>query len=128
LRTAAIFVKIHRPDVCLPASGLTLTRDDGIRVVAINGVKLPIRSYKFDDRGLPLHVMYCYWDARSSFDSVDAAVEEDWTAKGRIRAALRGKREIGAQMLELVVWGYQDDQEAQRALENRLAGIVRGQG
>ena len=126
-QTAAIFVKIHRPDVCLPASGLTLTRDDGIHVMLVNGVKLPVRSYRFDDNGLPLHVFYCYWDARSSFDAVSSAVEEDWSAGGRIRAALNGRREKGAQMLELVVWGYQDDGEAKEALEKQLAAIVQAQ-
>jgi hypothetical protein len=123
-QTAAIFVKIHRPDVCLPASGLTLTRDDGIHLLDVNGVKLPIRSYRFDDHGLPLHVFYCYWDARSSFDTVGSAVAEDWTPAGRVRAALNGRREIGAQMLELVVWGYEDDGEAKRALEKQLSEIV----
>ncbi|HJT81573.1 MAG TPA: exosortase/archaeosortase family protein [Chthoniobacterales bacterium] len=126
-QTAAIFVKIHRPDVCLPASGLTLNRDDGIHLLTVNGVKLPVRSYRFDDNGLPLHVFYCYWDARSSFDTVSTAVEEDWSAAGRIRAALNGRREIGAQMLELVVWGYQDDAEAKGALEKQLAAIVQAQ-
>ena len=123
-RTAALFVKVHRPDICLPASGLTLTRDDGIQLVSINGIKLPVRSYRFDDHGVPLHVIYCYWDARSSYETVSAAIEEDWTARGRIQAALRGRREIGAQMLELVVWGYQDDAEARLALERQLARII----
>ena len=123
-RTAALFVKIHRPDVCLPASGLTLTQDRGIQLITVNGVRLPIRSYRFDDHGVPLHVVYCYWDARSSYDTVNAAIQEDWTPRGRIQAALAGRREIGAQMLELVVWGYQDDAEAGRALEHQLGEIV----
>jgi hypothetical protein len=123
-RTAALFVKIHRPDVCLPASGLTMQRDDGIHLITINGVNLPIRSYRFDDHGMPLHVFYCYWDARSSYDNVETAVEEDWTAQGRIHAALNGRREIGAQMLELVVWGYTDDEEARQALKDQLARII----
>jgi hypothetical protein len=122
--TAALFVKIHRPDVCLPASGLTMSRDDGIELFTVNGVKLPVRSYRFDDHGVPLHVIYCYWDARSSYQTVNAAIEEDWSARGRIRAALRGRREIGAQMLELVVWGYEEDAEAKSALEAELARIV----
>jgi len=123
-RTAALFVKVHRPDVCLPASGLTLTRDDGIQLLAVNGIKLPVRSYRFDDHGVPLHVVYCYWDARSSYETVTAAIEEDWTARGRLRAALKGRREIGAQMLELVVWGYESDSEAKAALERQLAQII----
>lgn len=124
-RTAALFVKIHRPDICLPASGLTMERDNGIQLFAINGVNLPIRCYRFDDEGAPLHVFYCYLDARSSQKNAAAYEEEDWTARGRLRAALRGFREVGAQMLELVVWGYQNDADANDALQRQLGQIVR---
>jgi exosortase len=124
-RTAALFVKNHRPDICLPASGMTMQRDNGLRLVAVNGVNLPVRSYRFDDRGAPLHVFYCYWDARSSYENVTAAEEEDWTARGRVRAALRGRRETGAQMLEVVVWGYDDDNAASQVLQRQLAQIIR---
>src|SRR4029077_11152855 len=109
---------------CLPASGLTMTRDDGIQLITINGIKLPLRSYRFDDHSDPLHVAYCYWDARSSYQTVNAAIEEDWSARGRIRAALRGRHEIGAQMLELVVWGYQDAAAANPLLERELGGTI----
>jgi len=124
-RTAARFVKIHRPDICLPASGRTMERDNGLRMVDVNGVNLPVRSYRFDDRGSPLHVFYCYWDARSSFETVAAAEAEDWSFRGRVRAALQGRREIGAQILEIVVRGYQDDNEANDALARELARVVR---
>jgi len=124
-RTAALFVKNHRPDICLPASGLVLHRESGIRLLQINGAHLPIRSYRFDDNGTPLHVFYCYWDGRSSYENATAAEQEDWTARGRLRAAIRGRREIGAQMLELAVWGYQDDGAADRALQRELERIIR---
>src|SRR6202040_3282752 len=124
-RTAARFVKIHRPDICLPASGRTMERDNGLRMLAVNGVNLPVRSYRFDDRGVPLHVFYCYWDARSSYENVAAAESEDWSVRGRVRAALQGRREIGAQMLEVVVWGYQDDAEASEALARELGRVIR---
>jgi exosortase len=124
-RTAARFVKVHRPDICLPASGRTIERDNGLRMVTVNGVTMPIRSYRFDDRGSPLHVFYCYWDARSSYESVAAAESEDWSPRGRLRAALQGHREIGAQILEVIVWGYQDDGEANEALARELGRLVR---
>lgn len=123
-RTAALFVKIHRPEKCLPAAGLTLLRDNGIGLIRVNGVNLPIRSYIFDDAGAPLHVYYCYWDARSSYETVAAAEEEDWSMGGRVRAALRGRREVGAQMIELAVWGYEDDTSALEALRQQLTDIV----
>jgi len=124
-RTAARFVKVHRPDICLPASGRTMERDNGLRMLAVNGITLPVRSYRFDDRGVPLHVFYCYWDARSSYESVAAAESEDWSPRGRLRAALEGRREIGAQMIEIVVWGYQDDNEASEALARELSQVIR---
>lgn len=124
--TAALFVKVHRPDICLPASGLSLTSNQGTRFIEVNGLTLPIRSYRFDRNGTPLHVFYCYWDARSSFDNNSQPNnEEDWTARGRIRSAWQGHREIGAQMLELAVWGYEDDAQADAALREQLARIVR---
>jgi exosortase len=123
-RTAALFVKIHRPDVCLPASGMTMVADHGTTFVNVKGTSLPIRSYRFDDRGAPLHVYYCYWDARSSYQNVRGNEEEDWTARGRVRSALRGQREIGAQMLELAIWGYDDDAAATAALERQLTQII----
>jgi len=124
-RTAARFVKVHRPDICLPASGRTMERNNGLRMVNVNGVNLPVRSYRFNDRGSPLHVFYCYWDARSSYETTAAAEAEDWSFRGRVRAALQGRREIGAQILEIVVLGYQDDNEANEALKRELARVVR---
>jgi hypothetical protein len=123
-RTAALFIKVHRPDVCLPASGMTLKKDDGIRVASFQGMNLPVRSYRFEDGNRPLHVLYCYWDARSSYESAAAAAEEDWSPRARVRAAFRGQREAGAQMLELAVWGYEDDAAAGQALEQELRNLL----
>ncbi len=124
-QTAARFVKVHRPDICLPASGLTMVRDNGIRVITVNDVNLPLRSYLFDDSGTPLHVFYCYWDARSSYENAAAAQEEDWTPRGRVRSALRGRREAGAQMLEIVVWGYENDIDAEASVRRQLEQMIR---
>jgi hypothetical protein len=44
--------------------------------------------------------------------------------RGRLRAALQGRREIGAQMLEIAVWGYQDDAEASEALARELSQVI----
>lgn len=118
-RTAALFVKNHRPDICLPASGLTMQTESGVRSLLVNGVPLPIRAYRFDDHGRPLHIFYCYWDGRST------GLTEDWTARGRLRLAWRAERERGARMLELAVWGFENEAEAQAALQRELAKIVR---
>lgn len=123
-RTAALFVKNHRPDICLPAAGLTMRDDNGIEFITVNKIRLPIHAYRFDAQGEPLHVFYCYWDGRSSYENTAAAEEEDWTATGRLRAVWRGRREVGTQMLELAVYGYEDDAEAKAALLHQLEGII----
>jgi exosortase len=124
-RTAALFVKIHRPDVCLPASGMTLIKDDGVHLSDVNGVPLPVRTYRFEARGVPLHVLYYYWDARSAYETARASSEEDWSNLGRVRAAFAGKREVGAQMLELVVWGYERDEDAKDLLIRQLRQMIK---
>jgi exosortase len=121
-RTAALFVRNHRPDICLPASGMTL-RSDSATLIDVNNFTLPVRSYRFDYRGRPLHVYYCYWGGRTF--SQTSYSEEDWTAAGRLKTAWRGERENGTQMLELAVWGYQDDDDARAALLHELKKIVR---
>ena len=117
-------LKIIGPIFAFPAAGITLERNNGLRFLSVNEINLPIRSYRFDDHGTPLHVFYCYWDARSSYENAAIAAQEDWTFAGRVRAALRGRRETGAQMLEVLVWGYDNDSEATLALQNQLVQMV----
>jgi hypothetical protein len=37
-----------------------MVADNGIHFINVNGVNLPIRSYRFDDHGAPLHVFYWF--------------------------------------------------------------------
>ncbi len=121
-RTAGLFIKNHRPDICLPASGMTLRGDVRHRLFVVNGVTLPIRSYVFEHGGEALHVYYCYWDGTPpAAGSVD---QEDWTAAGRLEAVRRGKRDVGTQMLEFVAWGYETEDAAEKAARDQFAKIV----
>ncbi len=122
-RTAGLFIKNHRPDICLPASGMTLRGDVRHRIFTVNGVTLPIRSYVFEHGAQSLHVYYCYWDGTPpAAGSVD---QEDWTAAGRLEAVRRGKRDVGTQMLELVAWGFDNEEAAEKSAREQLAKIVR---
>lgn len=122
-RTAGLFIKNHRPDVCLPASGMKLRSGVQNKLMAVNGVTLPIRSYVFENGPTSLHVYYCYWDGTAP----EAAPQdqENWTPAGRMEAVLRGKREVGTQMLEIVASGYQTEEEAEQAVRQQLAQVVR---
>ncbi len=123
-RTAALFVKNHRPDICLPASGLTMQGQSSLQTVAVHGVRLPYRTYRFQGPAQNLDVLYCYWDGRTSFSDDPSELTEDWSARGRLRNAWRARREIGARMLEVAVWGYEDEEKARAALLGKVQELV----
>jgi exosortase len=122
-RTAGLFIKNHRPDICLPASGMTQRGGVQNKLLTVNGVPLPIRAYVFENAGQPLHVFYCYWDGTPPTPGM--LNQENWTASGRLDAVKRGKRDIGTQMLELVAWGYDDPAKAEAAALEQLRQIIK---
>ena len=122
-RTAGLFIKNHRPDICLPASGMTQRGGVKNKLLNVNGVPLPIRSYVFENAGRPLHVFYCYWDGTPPEPGM--LDQENWTASGRLDAVKRGKRDVGTQMLEIVAWGYEDAEKAEQAALEQLRQIIR---
>ena len=47
-RNSALLANLHRPDVCLPASGWTQVADDGVRNYPVSGAfQLPFRHFEF---------------------------------------------------------------------------------
>jgi exosortase len=122
-RTAGLFIKNHRPDICLPASGMTQRGGAQYKLLEANGVTLPIRAYVFENGGQLLHVYYCYWDG--SIPKPAMMNEENWTPSGRLEAVRNGKRDVGTQMLELAVWGIDDDAAAEQALRAQLRELIR---
>jgi exosortase len=121
-RTAGLFIKNHRPEICLTASGMVQRGGIEYKLVTVNGVPLPMRSYVFDAGGRSIHVFFCYWDGTPPEAMVD---QEDWTAAGRLQAVKRGKRDVGTQTLELVAWDYDDAAKAEAAALEQLRHIIR---
>lgn len=122
-RTAGLFIKNHRPDICLPASGMTQRGAMVNKILTVNDVPLPIRSYVFDNNGRSLHVFYCYWDGTPP--EPGTSDHENWTPLGRLDAVRKRKRDAGTQMLEIVAWGYDNDEKAEQAALEQLRQIVR---
>ena len=122
-RTAGLFIKNHRPDICLPASGMVQRGSAQDAVVLIKNIALPMRGYEFENKGQLLHVYYCYWDGTSP--ERGSNTQENWTASGRMRAVFAGKRDVGTQMLEIIVAGYVDAAAAGEAVRAQLNEIIR---
>jgi len=116
-KNSALLANLHRPDVCLPASGWTKTADDGVRSYPVSvSFELPFRHFEFQ-RVLEgtaqqiAHAFYCLSEDRTSRGSTllgntDApgmfGNRSEWTRAERLRSVLEGRRHLGQQVIEAI--------------------------
>ena len=116
-RNSALLANLHRPDVCLPASGWTQMADDGVRNYPATGsFELPFRHFEFQRafEGLApqtAHAFYCLSEDRASAPSVlrqghnlpsMSGSRSEWTRAERFGAVLEGRRHLGQQVIEAI--------------------------
>ena len=121
-RAAAQLAKNHRPETCLPAGGLKLVKDLGLKLMKVRGLELPLRAYVFEHRDKPLYVFFCLWEERFSSNSPHRP--EDFSRLSRFYAVLEGRRHLGQQVLEVAMAGPVDEQHAERSFEDYLAAHI----
>jgi len=115
--------KGHRPDICFPATGAQLVEDFGRVNTDANGVTMTFRHQSFASGSKLLHVFYCLWSDRVSTHE-DIARNESPQA-GRLRAAMEGKRNLGQQVLEIVIQGPDSDEEALSLFKQQLPHLIK---
>jgi exosortase len=116
-RNSALLANLHRPDVCLPASGWRQAADDGVRNYTVNGAfELPFRHFEFQRsfEGSPpqtAHAFYCLSEDRASGPSAPpratnlpgmSGSRSEWTRAERFREVLEGRRHLGQQVIEAI--------------------------
>jgi hypothetical protein len=119
-RNSALLANLHRPDVCLPASGWTQIADDGVRNYPINDVfELPFRHFEFQrafENSTPqiAHAFYCLSEDRAATPSSSAIPVQlpsmsgnrsEWTRAERVRSVMEGRRHLGQQAIEIILIG-----------------------
>jgi exosortase len=120
-----ILARTHRPDICLPAIGLKLDRDLGSITVKAGGIDIPFRAFTFSSRQQTVHVYFCVWQDRAK--GVTAQDKRaGWNRIVGVESVLRGERNLGQQVLELVLVGYESEVEAEADLRARLPQFIRG--
>ncbi len=120
-RAALQLVRSHSPEICLPAIGRTFrTARPDVNVPA-GLVSLDFRSYEFEQNGRPLFVFVCIQEDKLA---ASAAESEEWNMRGRLLAALHGKRNLGQRLLEIAVTGMDDFAEAKAAVAKTVGEIV----
>jgi exosortase len=136
-RNSALLANLHRPDVCLPASGWTQVADDGVRNYPVTGAfALPFRHFEFqreigNSAPQTAHAFYCLSEDRAAESSVPATTSlpgmagspSEWTRAERLRTVLEGRRHLGQQVIEAIFVSNESFSSADA--ESRLRDLVR---
>ena len=140
-KNSALLANLHRPDVCLPASGWTKTADDGVRSYPVNrSFELPFRHFEFQrnlEGSAPqiAHAFYCLSEDRVSSASTSRVgtnsremlgSPSEWTRAERLRTVLEGRRHLGQQVIETILLSTQrfSASEAESHLRELLPNLV----
>jgi hypothetical protein len=137
-RNSALLANLHRPDVCLPASGWAQVADDGVRNYPVTGAfELPFRHFEFQrafGKSAPqtAHAFYCLSEDRAS-GSPGASQHanspgmsgsrSEWTRAERLRSVLEGRRHLGQQVIEAIFISGEPFSAADA--ESHLRGLIR---
>jgi exosortase len=126
-RTSSQAARVHRPEICLPATGRTLERELEPIEVRCGGVELPFRAYLFNNSGKPMYVYFCLWEAGNQ-DLEGSGLSQEWSGKARLERVWAGRRNLGQQSLELIAQGFSDAAAAEAGLRRVLERILVSEG
>jgi len=133
---SALLANVHRPDVCLPASGWVQVGDYGLRSYPVSAkFSLPFRHFLFS-QGAPAaprqrfaHAFYCLREdrvrsgAEESLGAEQFAQEPSaWSRRERVDLVVQGRRHLGQQVMEFVLITPQE--EDPKRIEARFASLV----
>jgi len=136
-RNSALLANLHRPDVCLPASGWTQVADDGVRNYPVTGAfELPFRHFEFrraigNSAPQTAHAFYCLSEDRVAESSVPVTTSlpgmagrpSEWTRTERLREVLEGRRHLGQKVMGAIFISTESFSSADA--ESRLRDLVR---
>ena len=88
------------------------------------GLIIPFHALDFDYHGRPVHVFFCLWQDGSK-DPIQPRISDPWTRLARFETVLLGERNLGQQVLEIVIFGYATPQEAESALRRQMETLIR---
>ena len=120
-RVAGYLAKRHTPEICLPATGAELLSGPKLDVMKVKEVELPMRSYVFGAGGDPIYVFQCRWEGGVQRD---AYVREESSRFNLIRGIWAGRGNKGQKVLEIVITGVSNPEQAAAALARQLEQLI----
>ena len=124
-RVAGYLAKRHTPEICLTATGLKLLSGPKLTMMNVHGVELPIRSYVFQTEDGVIQVFHCRWEAGVN---EDAYVAHESARYNLIRAIWAGRGNQGQKVLEFIISGMDDPEQAKQALARQLEKLIKVEG
>ena len=121
-RVAIQLAKVHGPEICLPAAGMTLKKYLGVITVLVGDTEIALQQYLFTAEGRPVHIFYGIYE-----DPTGSAVlaNRRQNTASRIKAALAGSRNYGQRFLEVAAVGYERPDDAKAALTQQLQKLIK---
>ena len=131
--SSVVRARAHRPDICLPSVGWKQLTDHGVRnYVTADGEALPVRHITFarDKQNVVAHTFFCLEEDKSHVNEprpdllVTGGAQPDWSFRGRTEVVKNGVRNLGQQVLEVVMLSAAPMSD--EAAEQKFAEIVKG--
>ena len=96
----------HSPDACLPLTGLVqINPKPGTSpktiLIPLHDQQIPFEIYEFAQGNKKLHVFRCFWPNKRLEGKMPSFPSSGYDFKGRIQAAIEGRRNVGGTMLAL---------------------------
>jgi exosortase/archaeosortase family protein len=117
---AVITSRIHRPEVCLTASGLRQVSESELVWLDAPPLKIPFRKYVFEAEGRRLYVFFCQLESGTERQTGLAGSKQ----AGRLQVVLKGQRLVGQQTLEIILTGCDSLDQAEQELQRRLPQLI----
>jgi exosortase len=120
-RTRVQLSKSHRPEICLPNSGISFRERLPTREVSLGELVLPVVPYLFEQGKTQVYVYFSVWE-EGMRSGMAANMRED--SRQRVRAALQGVRSHGQRLVEITLIGPKTQAEADQAFRERLRTMI----
>ena len=96
----------HSPSSCLPLTGLVQIdpapgKRPKIITVPLQNYQIPFEAYEFAQGNRKLHVFRCFWPNKHPKGKMPSFPSSGYDFRGRIQAAIEGRRNVGGTMLAL---------------------------
>jgi len=119
-----ILARSHRPEVCLPAGGFKLQEELGDLNFKLGSRGVVFRGYTFQRGEHKAYVFFCTWEDALGGERGDARTTK-WSRFAGLDSVLRGERNLGQEVVELILLDYSTAEEAVASMRDHLPGLLR---